>query len=411
MVAAKNWLLPNKARAAILLWLSSLLLGPVAIADVPRATPANIDIAYVVGAYPKREFLSLVQSTPDDAGEAGARLALKEINITGRFLGRTYTMETVRLDPQKSIAEQLKPVLAKTKLLVTDLQPADLLALADMPEAKDAILLDMRTRADNLRQEKCRRNTFHIMPSIAMLTDALGQYLIWKRWPRWFVLQGTTPADAAYAADIARTAKRFGGKVVETRTYGYDAGSRRVDTGYQQIQTQMPQATRNAPAFDALVVADTGDVFGDYLPYATAEPRPVVGTQGLVATAWSPAFQEYSALQMQRRFTVFAKRPMLEADYGGWLALRIIGEAVIRSRKTALPELAAFLRSPDFEVAGFKGQGLTFRPWDQQLRQPVLLATPLMVVSMSPQDVFLHPHFLTDTLGYDEPETKCHLAS
>ena len=69
-----------------------------------------------------------------------------------------------------------------------------------------------------------------------------------------------------------------------------------------------------------------------------------------------------------------------------------------------------FLRSPRFEVAGFKGQGLTFRAWDQQLRQPVLLATPLMVVSMSPQAAFLHPKYLTDTLGFDEPETQCHSA-
>ena len=172
----------------------------------------------------------------------------------------------------------------------------------------------------------------------------------------------------------------------------------------------MPLATRNAPAHDVLVVADTGDIFGDYLPYATTEPRPVAGTQGLVATAWSPAFQEYSALQMQRRFVVAAHRPMLEADYVGWLAVRAIGEAVIRSGKTSAVDLAAFMRSPAFAVAGFKGQPLSFRPWNQQLRQPVLLASPLMVVSLSPQQGFLHPHFLTDTLGDDEAQTRCHLA-
>ena len=396
------------ARAAALLWLSSLLVSPAA-ADQPP--PAQVEIAYVAGAYPKPEYLSLLQTTPDDSGEAGARLALKEINITGRFLGRIYAMTTTRLESSKPIADQLAPVLARTKLLVADLEPADLLALADMPQAKDALILDMRTHADALRQANCRRNTFHLLPSTAMQTDALGQYLIEKRWPRWFVLKGTSAGDEAYAADVARTAKRFGAKIVETRSYGYDAGSRRVDTGYQQIQTQMPLATRNAPPYDALVVADAGDVFGDYLPYATAAPRPVVGTQGLVATAWSAAFQEYSALQMQHRFQVAAKRPMIEADYGGWLALRTIGEAVIRSGKTGTADLAFFLRSEKFEVAGFKGQGLTFRPWDQQLRQPVLLSTTLMVVSMSPQEAFLHPHFLTDTLGYDEPETQCHFAS
>lgn len=398
-----------KARAAILLL--GLSYWSACHAAAAAEPVVNIEIAYITGTYPKSDFLSLLQTTPGDLGEAGARLAVKEINITGRFVGRTYEMETTRVASDRPLADQLRPVLAKTKLLVADLDRADLLALADMPEAKDAVILDMRTHDDDLRQANCRRNTFHILPSTAMLTDALGQYLIEKRWPRWFVLKGTTPADTSYAGDIARTAKRFGGKIIETRSYGYDAGARRVDTGYQQIQTQMPLATHDAPPHDVLVVADAGDIFGDYLPYATAEPRPVVGTQGLFATAWSPAFQEYSALQMQHRFQVAAKRPMLEADYGGWLAMRTIGEAVIRSGQTGTVGLGTFLRSPTFEVAGFKGQGLTFRRWDQQLRQPVLLATPLMVVSLSPQEAFLHPHFLTDTLGYDEPETKCHFAS
>lgn len=402
--------LGTRAKAVLSLW--PLVFLPVAPATAdPQPVPAKFDIAYVAGSYPNPEYLSLLETTPADLAEAGARLALKEIDTTGRFLGKSYTMETTRLEPGRSIAEQMKPVLAKTKLVVTDLEPADLLAVADLPEAKDAVIIDIRTVGDDLRAQNCRRNTFHVMPSTAMRADALGQYLVAKRWPRWFVLNGTAPADANYAADIARAAKRYGGKVVEQRSYGYDVGARRVDTGYQQIQTQMPLATRGAPAYDVLVVADTTDTFGDYLPYATSEPRPVVGTQGLVATAWSPAFQEYSALQMQHRFQIAAKRPMLEADYGGWLAVRIIGEAVLRSGKTSAADLATFMRSPKFEVAGFKGQSLTFRSWDQQLRQPVLLATPLMVVSMSPQDGFLHPKFLTDTLGFDQPETQCHFAS
>ena len=401
------------AKAVRPLWLFAFLTAGTPTIAVPAPQPAAspVSFAYVTGSYPKPEYLSLLQTAPDDAGEAGAKLALKEIGIAGRFLGHDYAMQTVKLMPGERIADRLRPVLATTKIIVADLEPADLLALADMPEAKDAIILDMRTHDDALRQGKCRRNTFHILPSTAMRTDALGQYFIAKRWPRWFLLKGQTEADTAYAADVQRTAKRFGAKLVETRPYGYDVGSRRVDTGYQQIQTQMPLATRGAPAHDVVMVADTGDIFGDYLPYATSEPRPVAGTQGLVATAWSPAFQEYSALQMQHRFEVAFKRPMLEADYGGWLAVRIIGDAVIRSGKTGDRELGDFLRSPKFEVAGFKGQGLTFRAWDQQLRQPILLATPLMVVSISPQEAFLHPGFLTDSLGIDAPETECRFAS
>lgn len=367
-------------------------------------------IVYLSGSYPKPEYLSLLQVSPDDLGRAGAQLALSEIQIAGRFVGRDYVMEAVRLPNGADLASTARRALSESKIVVADLDARDLLTVADLPEARDALILDVRTHDDNLRQKECRANTFHLLPSTAALADALAQYLVAKRWPRWFVLKGTTTADAAYVVDLRRAARRFGATIVEERDYAYDTGARRVDTGYQQIQSQMPLATRNAPDHDVLVVADTSDVFGDYLLDATDKSRFVVGTQGLVPLAWSPAFQEYSALQMQHRFQTQLHRPMLEADYAGWLAVRAIGEAVIRSGRTSAVDLSAFMRSPQFEVAGFKGQPLTFRPWDLQLRQPVLLANALMVVSMSPQEGFLHPRYLTDTLGFDAPETQCHFA-
>ena len=62
-----------------------------------------------------------------------------------------------------------------------------------------------------------------------------------------------------------------------------------------------------------------------------------------------------------------------------------------------------------FQLGAFKGQGLTFRTWNQQMRQPVLLAAPRMLVSVSPQDGFLHQRTPLDTLGFDEPESNCRL--
>ncbi len=382
--------------------------GPAAT-ETPQT--AAIHVVYLGKAYAEPEPLSLMQTIPSDNGVAGAKLAAQEINVTGRFLDRQYALDVVMLPADADVAARAKEVLAaKPAMIVADLNAADLLALADLPEAADAIILDARTIDDMLRQEACRRNVFHLLPSRSMRTDALAQFLAFKRWPRWFLLKGKSAADEAYAADMRRSAARFGGKIVEERSYAYDPGARRVDTGFQQIQTQMPLATQNAPSYDVLVVADEANQFGDYLPYNTYEARPIAGTQGLVATAWHPSFQEYSALQMQHRFKLYAHRDMTERDYAGWLALRIAGEAVIRSGKTEPADLKAFLRSDQFGVAGFKGQSLTFRRWDQQLRQPVLLAQALMVTSISPQDGFLHPKFLTDTLGFDEPETKCHLA-
>lgn len=388
---------------------SSNALEPSAQAAEGDVATKPISIIYLSKAYAELTPPSLMETLPADRGIAGAELANQEINTTGKFLGRQYTLDVISLPAGSDVAARAQQLLAGgPAVIVADLDADDLLALADLPAAKDALILDTRTIDDRLRQEDCRKNVFHLLPSRAMRTDALAQFLATKRWTNWFLLQGPTKEDDAYAADVRRAAGRFGGHIVGSRTYNYDPGSRRVDTGFQQIQTQMPLATQNVPYYDVLFAADETDLFGDYLPYNTYDARPIVGTEGLVATAWHPSFQEYSALQMQHKFKLFAHRPMTERDYGGWLAVRIVGEAVIRSGKTTPAELHDFLTSDQFEVAGFKGEGLTFRRWDQQLRQPVLLAQALMVVSMSPQEGFLHPTNLTDTLGFDEPETKCH---
>jgi ABC transporter substrate binding protein (PQQ-dependent alcohol dehydrogenase system) len=87
----------------------------------------------------------------------------------------------------------------------------------------------------------------------------------------------------------------------------------------------------------------------------------------------------------------------------------VFGEAVVRTGHNDPASVRAYLLSDAFEVAGFKGEGMNFRTWDQQLRQPILIAGPRALVSISPQEGFLHPKYLTDTLGFDEPETKCPL--
>lgn len=383
----------------------------MAAAAMGSPEPRTFPIVYIREAYPGPGIMpSILETSPADEGLAGARDGTAEINTTGGFLGWNFKLYVETLPAGANVAEEARRLFTRgPAVIVADLRAPDLLQLADAPAVKGSLILDMRTTDDSLRQQQCRANVFHVLPNQAMRADALAQFLVEKRWTRWFLLQGPTPADAVYAADVRRSAGRYGARIVAARSYDYNPGSRRSDTGYQQIQTQMPLATQVGSDYDVLFVADETDLFGDYLPYNTFDARPVVGTQGLVAAAWTPAFQSYSALQMQHRFNEFAHRQMTERDYGGWLAVSIIGDAVMRGRTVSPAGIRAYLRSDRFLVAGFKGQGLTFRSWDQQLRQPVLIAQPLMVISMSPQSGFLHPGNTTDTLGFDQPETQCRL--
>jgi ABC transporter substrate binding protein (PQQ-dependent alcohol dehydrogenase system) len=240
-----------------------------------------------------------------------------------------------------------------------------------------------------------------------MLADGLAQYLVWKQWRRWLLVRGTGPADAAYAEAIKRSAKRFGAKIVDERTFNIDVGGRRADGGYEQIQEQIPSFTQNAPAYDVLVVADEGGQFGDYFPYRTWDARPVAGTQGLVPMSWHPALELWGATQFQNRFRRLANRPMRALDYDVWVAVRAIGEAATRSRSADARTVIAYLKSEDFDLAAFKGRKLTFRAWNGQLRQPILVGTAKLPVTVSPQPGFLHQFSELDTLGLDRPETAC----
>lgn len=369
-------------------------------------------IVYLTKDYQEPPPLSLVDKEVKDKGIQGARIALDEDNRTGRLLGQHYDLMEVLLGKDANPVEKAKELLAAgQRIIVADLESADLLAVADLPEASNALIFDVRTSDDVLRQEQCRANIFHVPPNWAMRADALAQYLMWKKWRHWVLIVGKSPADEGYAAAIRRAAKRFGAKIVAERPYVFEAGSRRTDTGHQQIQTQMPMLTQGVPDHDVVIVADELDVFGDYLLFRTAEPRPVAGTHGLVAVAWHRAFEEYAGTQMQNRFERKAGRIMTERDYTAWLAVRIVGEAVTRTGKNAPDVLREYILSEKFEVAGFKGQGMNFRSWDLQLRQPLLIAGPRALVSISPQEGYLHPKYLTDTLGFDQPETKCRLTA
>lgn len=398
---------------------AALLAVPIAVvahAEPKRVTPEGVPsltatIVYLTKDYKEPPPLSLVDKEVADKGIQGARIALEENNRTGRLLGQHYDLLEVLLGGDDNPAERAKTLFAEgRRLIVADLEAKDLLAVADLPEAHDALIFDVRTSDDALRQEQCRANIFHIPPNWAMRADALAQYLMWKRWRHWVLIVGKSPADEGYAAAIRRAAKRFGAKIVAERPYSFEAGSRRTDTGHQQIQSQMPMLTQGVPDHDVVIVADESDVFGDYLLFRTAEPRPVAGTHGLVAVAWHRAFEEYAGTQMQNRFEKKAGRIMTERDYTAWLAVRVIGEAVTRTGSDAPRTLRDYILSSKFEVAGFKGQGMNFRLWDLQMRQPILIAGPRALVSISPQEGFLHPKYLTDTLGFDEPETKCQLS-
>ena len=186
--------------------------------------------------------ISLLDLPPADLGVAGAKLAVADNNTTGRFMNQQFTLEEVdEHDPAKLVEDIIKKVDAGAHFILADMAPATLLKLADAVHGKDALIINYGAPDDRLREEDCRPNVLHSAPSRSMLADALAQYLVWKKWNRWLLVLGPRDEDKLFADAIRRSAKRFGGKIVEERPFVYETGaSRRSDGGYRADPTADP---------------------------------------------------------------------------------------------------------------------------------------------------------------------------
>jgi len=378
------------------------------ISPAPAAEPIEIGIGYL-GQPVNKSTLSLAEQPADNDGVAGARLAIEDNNTTGRFLNQHFTLDEVRLKDGDDAAKAAVTLAGHDGFIIADLPADELLKVADALHDRGTVLLNAGAIDDRLREEDCRANVVHVAPTRSMLADALGQYLVWKQWKRWLLVVGSHPIDKLYADALRRAATRFGAKIVQERTFEDTGGARQTDSGVTLIQRQMPVFTQQAPAYDVLVAADESEVFASYLPYRTWDPRPVAGSAGLVPTSWDAAFDQWGATQLQNRFVKLNSRHMTALDMQAWTAARMVGEAASRTNSSDQKKLFDFIKSPDFALAAFKGQPLTLRDWNLQLRQPILLADGRMIVSVSPQEGFLHQVSELDTLGVDRPETKCKL--
>ncbi|MGO8738025.1 ABC transporter substrate-binding protein [Rhodoblastus sp.] len=386
-------------------------LAPPASAQPAPAEAAPPVQTFKIGYLRRAESgtaISRLALPAENNGEAGALAGLDDDNDTGEFLGQKFTFAPRRLKPGEDAAKALGDLAGQgVNFVVADLPAGVLLAAADSPAAAKMLIFNVGASDDVLRQEFCRANVVHVAPSRAMLADALAQYLIWKQWRKWFLVVGSHPEDKLWANDLKRAGARFGAKLVEERVFEDRGGARQSDSGVALIQKQIPAFTQGAPAYDILVAADESAVFADYLPYRTWDPRPVAGSAGLVPTSWDASNESWGAEQLQRRFERKFSRHMTALDMNAWTAARMIGEAASHGAAGDAGAMKAFFLSGDFALAAFKGQKLTLRDWDLQLRQPILLSDGRNVISVSPQEGFMHRFSELDTLGYDRPESQC----
>jgi ABC transporter substrate binding protein (PQQ-dependent alcohol dehydrogenase system) len=330
----------------------------------------------------------------------GARLAMRDSRIVGRAVGISFDLVERPVAEGEDAVAAARKLLEATRILVLDLPLAETLAVADALGSEGAILLNPRHGDPALRGADCRPALFHTVPSLDMRMDALAQFARRRGWESVLVLEGPLPEDRSLSAAFQASARKFGLQVVEVRAFapGNDPRNRE--------QSNVALLTAEAD-YDLVFVADTEGDFARYIPYQTYAPRPVIGSEGLIADGWHWTWERHGAPQLNQRFEKLAGRRMQEQDWAGWAAIKAVVEAAVRSRSADPKALREALLSPEFQFDGYKGTAVSFRPWDRQLRQPILLHTHNAVIQRAPLEGFLHETNTLDTLGADRAESAC----
>ena len=369
--------------------LQSVTVAVVSLASDARYAPKQLELAY-----------------PDHpAGRVGdaTRMAVDDTALELQGLGLALKLRDVQLPDAQSLPTMLAELKAEhVQHIVADLPPEVLAGLVKSAPAAlgGSMILNVSSDRDALRNEGCSAALLHTYPSRQMFTDALAQYLAARNWRKLLLLQGPLPEDQLQGAAMVLSAKRYGLKILQTKPFKLSGDPRERDLFNTRLLT-------NERDHEVVAVMDSQGEFARTLPYATQWPRPVVGSNGLMAMAWHPQWERNGGPQISRRFQKLAKRPMQSQDWAAWIAVKAIAAVVAENPKADIGKQLKQLRAGEVVVDGNKGPGLTFRAWDGQLRQPIMLGHGDGVVGLAPLDGILHPTEVMDTLGTDQKESKC----
>src|ERR1700746_715347 len=252
----REGLLHSKARR----YSASLALALVLVAASPAAAAGageqTVQIGWLSQAVKRTLPLTYLDQPPEDEGVQGAHLGVADDNTTGRFTGQSFALVEAVVPEDGDAAAGVRELTGQgIRLVVTDLAAPELLSVAGMPEAALVPLFNTAAADDRLRGSDCRANILHLLPSRAMLADALVQYLVAKRRRDLLLVVGHGDGDREFAGDIRHAAQKFQAHLVQEKPWTFVPGARRTDTGHFAIQAEVARFTQGI-TYDLLVVAD-----------------------------------------------------------------------------------------------------------------------------------------------------------
>ena len=333
---------------------------------------------------------------------AGAKLGLKDIKPFQRMAKVKFKLMDMRIKNIETAADEILNHIHENniKIVLLDFPASELINIVSKISDLNIAVINISSKNNELRSFNCNKNLFHTIPSERMLTDSLAQYLSDKKWRKVLMLTGPLEIDKAKSASFIESAKQFGLKIVDNRSFLLGNDPRARD------QNDLDFLTGSAK-YDAVYISDTHREFSYKVPFATHIPSTVLGSSGLTPRAWHWSYLRHGAPQVHGRFERMNKRRMTEEDWAAWVGMRAIAEALVRFKNNENFSFQDAFVSEEFKLDGSKGPVLNFRKWNRQLRQPIMLSTDNWVTSIAPLESFVHRVNNLDTIGIDSKTSKC----
>jgi ABC transporter substrate binding protein (PQQ-dependent alcohol dehydrogenase system) len=381
--------------------LSALLMGSAVSASAAEVMVGYVSLKDDVRYHPEVAY-TRIEISPALKPIEGAMLGFDDMKIVTDAANITVKLDAYEAaDAAEAIQKVAAMQQAGERFVILDL-PGDIVAqVAEATKDLPITLVNATAPQDALR-DLCLPNLMHAGASDRMISDTYTQFLRHRNWTKVLLLEGKEPRDKEIADAFQASAERLRIEIVDRKQFTTSTDPANREENNTMLLT-------GGKDYDVVFIADSLGDYARYLNYATQQPRPVIGSTGLSAAEWHWSWDRDGATQVTLRFQRLAEggRFMSPQDWSTWIAAKSIATAYAKARSDDPLKIDAYIKGSRFNIDGSKGYRMNFRPWDRQLRMPMVLATSNAVIEPAPFPEFLHQTNELDTLGVDEPESKC----
>lgn len=320
-----------------------------------------------------------------EAARNGLTMGEEEYNLNAQLLGKALRVLRVSASTPQEAEAAGERLAAQGAFALVGGFAGQALALMRVAERRRIPFFNIGDPSDRLRNEACSRFAFHLEASAAMYLDALATWFVRAGFRTWFLVYGGPEGEALRErARRALLQRHFGARIAgEAEVQGEDFRQALEAVGRvrpQVVLLLLPPEAQLAflPLYERLGLS--GQVTG--FPYPETQTRaffaemvaraPKVGA-GYRAVLWEAKLDAYGARELNARYRTRFGRPMDPPAWSAYQAVKLLFEAVAFAQTAEEARLLTYLEDPGAVFDVHKGIGVSFRPWDHQLRQPLYL--------------------------------------